>query len=123
MMKNVETIEEAVLFCQENCLNVNFKKNEGEQTISYVLVSTTPTNQFKGNDLIQAVNVYIKGKQDELKQLDKVIVSDEERYEKDLYCNECGDDQNLFYQGNYAGWEAWECACGHRFQIKAKMEA
>lgn len=123
-MKKVETIEEAVQFCQSNCLNVRFEQAyKGEQLINTVLVSMTPTNQFKGKDLIQAVNVYIKVKEAESKQLDTDNIHDEERHVKDLCCNECGDDQNLFYQANYAGWEVWECACGHSFQIKEQVEA
>jgi transposase-like protein len=47
----------------------------------------------------------------------------EQDYYDNLYCSNCGEDENLAYEDNYAGFDRWKCnECGNEFQIKTKSE-
>lgn len=33
----------------------------------------------------------------------------EEQYNKDLYCDQCGENKKLSYEDNYGGWDRYKC--------------
>jgi hypothetical protein len=116
----VNTLEEAILFCQENFATIQFEFNP-EEELNDVVISTNPYKKYKGKSVVEAVNQYIQDIHSQQIELDRKIEYTEEQYYKDLYCNECGEDdeKKLAYEANYGGWEKWNCKCGHSFQVKA----
>ncbi|PLS19022.1 hypothetical protein CVD28_01055 [Bacillus sp. M6-12] len=118
--QNVTTLEEAIVFCQENFATIQFEFNP-EDDLNDVVVSTNPFKRYTAKNLMDAVNLLVKDILKQQKELDKKIEYTEEQYNRDLYCMECGEDdiKNLSYEANYGGWEKWNCKCGHGFQIKA----
>lgn len=124
-MKQITTLEEAVQICEENLLNVQFeldfeKKEKGESNCRVVIVSESPFKGYKAENLILAVNEYLKAVEDKRKALKVDNRSAEEVYNDNLRCTNCGEDDksNLAFQNDFADSEEWLCkGCGDKFQI------
>lgn len=44
-------------------------------------------------------------------------------YYDNLYCSNCGEDDELIFEDNYGGFDKWKCKiCGNEFQVTAKSE-
>ncbi|WCK57184.1 hypothetical protein PP175_28770 (plasmid) [Aneurinibacillus sp. Ricciae_BoGa-3] len=106
-------------------MNVQFEmdisEGESSRVLDSVVVRVDPYKSYKGENLIEAVNVYLDAQENKeviMEQNDKTAMNLEEY----LYCVECGED-NLSFEANYGGFYKWKCNnCGHTFQRKAPQK-
>lgn len=127
-MKSVNTLEEAIQICEEHLLNIQYEldleKAERGQNCTFVRVSSNPSKTYKGENLITAINGFLKDIERD-KKVQNDTLSAEEIYNNNLYCLQCGEDDkaNFAFINSFADSDEYRCKnCDELFQIPSKRE-